>query len=605
MDWRWDPAGLAMLACGAVMVGLAAYVWPRRAAGGLALVAMLAALAQWSIAYGLELSVVPVAGKEVFGAAKYAGIGALAPAWIAFALRYIGRDRYLTKRVLALLMIEPLVTLALLANPGTHDLVRYYPPEAATQQYPVVGVGWFFWVHLVYTDTLLLAATGVFVVSLARVSRVYWRVAAALIAAALLPWVVNLLHNLDVAGLGRIDLTPAAFAVTAVVIVWGVFRRRLLGLSTIGRSVVVETMRDGVIVVDVYGRVVDLNQAAARIVGRPGDRVVGTEFAQVLPDLAVPVADQGDLGETTLRLRVDPTGGIRDYEVTRGALRDSQGRCTGELMLFRDVTERVRAEHQLRALLAERSRIARVLQDSLLPATLPRVRGLDLAARYRPAGDGSDLGGDFYDVFPLDDGRWALVLGDVSGKGADAAAITALARYTVRALAAEPHTPREMLARLNDAVARQTTDERYCTAVYVILEPHSAGARVRLALGGHPPPLLVRDGHGVEYVGCPGLVLGVIPEPELHDVTFDIGAGEVLCLYTDGVTEARRGREFFGENRLARCLTPTAHLPADEIAGRLEMQVECFSDTGVRDDIAIVVVKPTGGPECSARVVSS
>jgi sigma-B regulation protein RsbU (phosphoserine phosphatase) len=100
-------------------------------------------------------------------------------------------------------------------------------------------------------------------------------------------------------------------------------------------------------------------------------------------------------------------------------------------------------------------------------------------------------------------------------------------------------------------------------------------------------------------------VLGVLPDPELHDVNLALGVGDLLCIYTDGVTEARRGRELFGEDRLARFLTPTAHLPADEIAGRLEMQVECFSDTGVRDDIAIVVVKPTGGPECSARVVSS
>jgi hypothetical protein len=93
MDWRWDPAGLAMLGCGAAMLGLAAYVWPRRAAGGIGLVAMLAALAWWSITYGLELSVEPVASKELFGAVKYAGIAVLPPTWIAFTLRYIGRDR--------------------------------------------------------------------------------------------------------------------------------------------------------------------------------------------------------------------------------------------------------------------------------------------------------------------------------------------------------------------------------------------------------------------------------------------------------------------------------------------------------------------------------
>jgi len=265
------------------------------------------------------------------------------------------------------------------------------------------------------------------------------------------------------------------------------------------------------------------------------------------------------------------------------------------LLLLRDVTERRRTEDQLRALLAERSRIAAVLQDSLLPATLPRVPGLELAARYRPAGDGGEIGGDFYDVFPLGAGRWGLVLGDVSGKGAEAAAMTAVARYTVRAFATERHTPRGMLARLNDAMARQTTDERYCTAVYMVLEPHAAGARVRLALGGHPPPLLVRSGDGVELAGRSGLVLGVLPDPELHDVSLALGIGDLLCIYTDGVTEARRGRELFGEDRLARCLTPTAHLPADEIAARLEQRVHAFSDSQLRDDMAIVLVKTTGG----------
>jgi len=593
MDWRWDVAVLAMLACGACMVGLAAYVWPRRAAGGVALVAMLVALAEWSLAYGLELSAAPVASKELFGAVKYAGIGVLGPAWAAFTLRYIGWDRFLTKRVLALLLVEPILTLVFLAHPATHGWVRNYPPEAATERYPVVDVGWFFWVHFVYTDALLLMATGVFVVSLARVSRVYWREAAALIAAALLPWLVNLLHNLNVAGLGRVDLTPVAFAVTGAVIVWGVFRRRLLGLSTVGRSVVVEMMRDGMIVVDAYGRVVDLNRAAARILARPGDRLIGQRLAHVLPDQSVRLADPAKAAESTDG-RVGSVGEGREYELTRGALQDSRGRRTGELLLLRDVTERHRAEEQMRALFAERSRIARVLQDSLLPPALPRVPGLELAARYRPAGDGSEIGGDFYDVFPLDGGdRWALVLGDVSGKGAEAAAVTALVRYTVRALATERHTPSEMLSRLNDAMARQTTEERFCTAVYLVIEPHS-GVRVRLALGGHPQPVVVRRGGGVEFAGHPGLVLGVLPDPELHNVHLDLGVGDVLCLYTDGVTEARRGLELFGEDRLTRCLGSVANLPADEIARRLEQHVRRFSDAQLRDDVAIVVVKPTG-----------
>lgn len=593
MDWRWDPAALVMLGTGAVMVALFCYVWPRRAAGGGPLLAMLAAVAQWSVAYGLELSAVPIAAKEAFGAAKYVGIAALPPAWLAFTLAYIGRERHLTRGVLGLLAVEPVVVLVLLALPETRELVRYYPADAAGPEHPVVGVGWFFWVHLVYTNVLLLAASGLFVVSLARVSRAYWREAAALIAATALPWVVNLTHNLNIAGQGRVDFTPPAFAVTSAVIVWGVFRRRLLGLSAIGRNVVVERMRDGMILVDAYGRIVDVNEAATHILGRPSERLLGVGIAQVVAERAAVVDESPEYADVAVSL-TDPSGVHHDYEVTRGPLTDSRGHSAGELLLLRDVTERKRAERQTLRLLEERSRVARVLQDSLLPAVLPPSPGMELAARYRPAGDGGEVGGDFYDVFPLADGRWAMILGDVSGKGAEAAAMTALVRYTVRALASEPHTPREMLSRLSAAMLRQTADEHYCSAVYLIVEPHAAGARVVLALGGHPYPLLVRQGGHGEYVGEPGLVLGALDGPDLHDVHLDLGLGDLLCLYTDGVTEARRGRELFDDERLARCVGSLAPQSAEEVASGLEQEVVQFSETQRRDDIAIVVAKVTG-----------
>ncbi|MGH3355568.1 MAG: histidine kinase N-terminal 7TM domain-containing protein [Nocardioidaceae bacterium] len=599
MEWRFDHAAVAMFAVGAVMPLIAGYVWPRRAAGGLSLIAMLASLAWWSVAYGLELSVADIAGKELFGGLKYVGICLLVPSWVAFVLTYIGRDRYLTRRTLAALMVEPVVVLTVLAIPATRDLVRFYPPGSEAVQYPVVGAGWVFWVHLVYTNVLLLGATALFVVALARVSRTYWREAYTLIAATLLPWVVNLLYNLDVAGLGRVDLTPIAFAVTAVVIGWGVFGRRLLGLSAIGRTLLVETMSDGMVVVDVFGRVVDLNQAAESILYRSGRSLLGQPLGQALPEYADQFADGVDWRGSSLRVSIQTESGARDFEMTRSALTDLRGRRTGDLVLLRDITARLRQEAELHRLLAERSRVARVLQDSLLPAALPDVPGLDLAARYRPGGDGTEVGGDFYDVFPLDHGRWAVLLGDVSGTGAEAAAMTALTRYTVRAVASEPHTPRQMLRRLNREMLRQSTDERYATAVYMIVEPHVGGAKVTLALGGHLLPMVRRGCGRVERVGRPGLVLGVLPNTELHDVELELGLDDVLCLYTDGVTEARSGQELFGEERLEQLLAPSSKLSAGGIADRIERLVGDFSDDSPQDDIAMVVLQPTGDTCCS------
>ena len=159
----------------------------------------------------------------------------------------------------------------------------------------------------------------------------------------------------------------------------------------------------------------------------------------------------------------------------------------------------------------ERAHVAQTLQASLLPAALPDIPGATVAAQYVASGEGMDVGGDFYDVFALDDGSWILVIGDVLGKGAEAAAVTALARYTVRAVAGRSPSPAATLAALNDEMLRQRNpDRRFVTAVLARLEPHAdGGARLVVASGGHPPPVLLRAGGGAEVVPCPGTLLGV------------------------------------------------------------------------------------------------
>jgi len=150
----------------------------------------------------------------------------------------------------------------------------------------------------------------------------------------------------------------------------------------------------------------------------------------------------------------------------------------------------------------ERAHVAQTLQASLLPAALPDIPGATVAAQYVASGEGMDVGGDFYDVFALDGGSWILVIGDVLGKGAEAAAVTALARYTVRAVAGRSPSPAATLAALNDEMLRQRNpDRRFVTAVLARLEPHAeGGARLVVASGGHPPPVLLRAGGGAEVV---------------------------------------------------------------------------------------------------------
>ncbi|MEJ7764814.1 MAG: GAF domain-containing SpoIIE family protein phosphatase [Acidimicrobiales bacterium] len=248
----------------------------------------------------------------------------------------------------------------------------------------------------------------------------------------------------------------------------------------------------------------------------------------------------------------------------------------------------------------EHGRVARVLQETLLPPLLPSVPGLDLSARYRATGVGNLVGGDFYDVFEAEDGVWAVVLGDVSGFGPEAAAITGQARYTVRAVARDEPTPSGVLRRLNEAIGGRT-DDRFCTAVYLRMEPSPTGVEMVLSRGGHPPPLVLREGGEVEALdAAAGMPLGMFPDAQVSDLPCTLSAGDAMVLYTDGVIEARDDSgEQFGQERLEDVLRSCAGRTADGIARRIELAAMDFQSENASDDVAIVVARawPSANPD--------
>jgi serine phosphatase RsbU (regulator of sigma subunit) len=186
------------------------------------------------------------------------------------------------------------------------------------------------------------------------------------------------------------------------------------------------------------------------------------------------------------------------------------------------------------------------------------------------------------------------VVGDVCGKGPDAAAVTALARYTLRAAAMQERLPSNSLRVLNEALLRQRSDRRFCTVAYAYLESGSEGARVGVSVGGHPLPLLLRQGGDVEALGTYGTLLGVVPDPDLEDRGASLEPGDALVFYTDGVTEARGDRGILGDDRLAEVLASCAGLPADAIASKVEAAALEMQDGRPRDDIAVVVLRVSG-----------
>jgi PAS domain S-box-containing protein len=242
-------------------------------------------------------------------------------------------------------------------------------------------------------------------------------------------------------------------------------------------------------------------------------------------------------------------------------------------------------------LFRERSRIARTLQESLLPPMLPDLPGLDLAARFRAAGAGLDVGGDFYDLFETGDSGWAVAIGDVCGKGSEAAAITALARYTVRTAAMRQDAPSQILGLLNEALLRQRTDRRFCTVLYGRLERNGDGHRFDFASGGHPLPLVLRARSEGGEVGIPGTLLGIVPDPDLTDDRVVLRPGDALVLYTDGVTDSAAPARITTAPDLAAAVGSPAGLDADSIAERVMQTALASAGAEPRDDIAILVLK--------------
>lgn len=243
-------------------------------------------------------------------------------------------------------------------------------------------------------------------------------------------------------------------------------------------------------------------------------------------------------------------------------------------------------------LLADRHRVASVLQASLLPPDLPDVEGLELAATYRSGVE--EVGGDFYDVFPIAPGRWAIMIGDVCGRGPEAARLTALSRHTLRTALLLGRRPAGALAALDTALRAADNDGRFCTAVCGLVEQsHDGEALVRLAVGGHPPPQIVRSDGRVESVDRTGPLIGVVPEAKYGEREVVLCPGDAIVLYTDGIVEAHGDDGLFGVERLAACIREHHSSSAEEVTQALLTAVNEYDDMRTRDDLAILTIRRT------------
>jgi sigma-B regulation protein RsbU (phosphoserine phosphatase) len=287
------------------------------------------------------------------------------------------------------------------------------------------------------------------------------------------------------------------------------------------------------------------------------------------------------------------TGGDGKPLLIRSMIFDARDRRAYEEELLRARRESDSERQRLQQLAA-------TLQATLLPPALADVPGLEIAAHYHIA-SADKVGGDFYDLFPLSDGSWGLFLGDVCGKGAAAAAVTSLARYTLRAAAVYNPEPAAVVANLNTVLNHEYVgiDPRFCTVIFGLLTPDERGGfHITLASGGHPPAVLVRADGTADYLPTPGgQLVGVLPDPHIATTTVRLRAGDTLLLYTDGLTEAHADQSGgrYGDEALldlARTLAPAS---ATAVIRALSDLLDSLG-TGVDDDtalLAVTVLRPT------------
>jgi serine phosphatase RsbU (regulator of sigma subunit) len=241
-------------------------------------------------------------------------------------------------------------------------------------------------------------------------------------------------------------------------------------------------------------------------------------------------------------------------------------------------------------LYGQRDHIARTLQQVLLPSSLPEVPGLDWAAVYRPRAEGMEVGGDFYDAFRRPDGTVGIVIGDVCGKGPEAAAVMGVARQTVRVAGMSESRPSSILRTLNRALIQADFGHRFVTVCDVRLRPHEGGATLTVCCAGHPLPMHLTTSGQVDAVGAPGTLLGVFPDVDLVDVTVQLGDGDALVMFTDGLIEPGPSVPE-REHQFRMLLAGLAGRPAAEVAAAVESWWGPTGGTRPRDDAALVVIR--------------
>lgn len=349
MHWENHPFVLLLLTAAAAAVVFALISWRRRRSpGAVPLVVLSLAAGVWQAGYALELLADGQPNKVFWAQTQYPGIAVIPTAWLAVALQYSGRGSWLTRRNLALLSIMPLATIVLAWTNGYHGLIWSEITVDASSSLTVLMLdhGAFFWGNVIYSYIILLVGIVLVTEGLFQSERRYWAQAAALIVAAVIPWMANWLFGLGLYSATTFNLTPPAFALSAMVLMWAVVQAEFLDIVPIARQLVIDSMNNGVVVVDPMGRVIETNPPARRILEQVRRTASGGLLGQLPADGQVinQISQKAEGGYWELAL--GDAGDRRHYEVEILPILDNAGRLAGRLFLFNDATERKHREEE-------------------------------------------------------------------------------------------------------------------------------------------------------------------------------------------------------------------------------------------------------------------
>jgi len=350
MPWSYTPYVLLLSVTIGVSAANVSVAWRRRSmAGAVPLLLLALAVIEWSLGYAAELMSTTLEAKLVWAKIQYLGIVSVPMMWLVFSLRYTDQNKWLTHRILALLAIVPLITLALVWTNDLHGLVWRESSVAASGPFADLRVtyGTWFWVQTAYSYSLLGTATLLLALSFVRSPAPYRQRDGILLLGALIPWVGNVLH---LSGLGPwpyLDLTPLLFTISGLTVSWGVFRHRLLDIAPVARNAVVDGLDEGVIVLDSQHRVIDLNPAAAAVLGRTSSSAIGQVVDQIVPGWPGLAGEEDPRSRPQGEIIVGEGQAQRTYGVSTSQLRDRYGDPGGWAVVLRDTTEWKRAEREL------------------------------------------------------------------------------------------------------------------------------------------------------------------------------------------------------------------------------------------------------------------